>query len=440
MKYIKIENLGEIEINAFKLIGASTKRDDNTKIGFFGSGLKYTMAFLLNKGIPFHIFSGETPVRLTTRPVEYRGKSFNIILINGEETSMTTEMGPNWETWFALREIYCNAMDEGAYDMSIVDDLDVKAGWTQFYIEINADFQKILDKWEFYFASGRRDILFEDSKPDGDYRLFRGSSRDSLGLVVYRKGIQCYHDNGSPCLFHYDLPWVVINESRTIQNRYEFERTLVNFFYRDASPKIVKMLVDNIAMREIAEFELSLPWNAWSSITIANTSAWLDAIGDRYIVRWELGGWFEEEIKEAPGKFVLLPTTLVEHLISQFGDQIKVMGETINGMAFKKVERTSKHDFLLKEVENFFKECGYTVEYPIEIVEFDRSRILGQAKDGKIYLANKLFDSGRRTIARTIIEETEHLKTGYNDESRSFQDHLLNLYLKEMEEKNAFFL
>jgi DNA polymerase elongation subunit (family B) len=34
-KYILIQNDGEIEANSFELIGASTKRNDNTKIGFF---------------------------------------------------------------------------------------------------------------------------------------------------------------------------------------------------------------------------------------------------------------------------------------------------------------------------------------------------------------------------------------------------------------------
>ena len=40
MKYLKISNKGEIDPNAFRLRGASTKRNDEMKIGFFGIGLK----------------------------------------------------------------------------------------------------------------------------------------------------------------------------------------------------------------------------------------------------------------------------------------------------------------------------------------------------------------------------------------------------------------
>ena len=53
MKYLKIVNKGEIYEKAFTLIGASTKRGDDSKIGFFGSGLKYAMAVLLRNEIHF---------------------------------------------------------------------------------------------------------------------------------------------------------------------------------------------------------------------------------------------------------------------------------------------------------------------------------------------------------------------------------------------------
>ena len=51
MKIIKITSKGEIDERAFSLLGASSKRDDNTKIGMFGSGLKYSLAYLLRKEI-----------------------------------------------------------------------------------------------------------------------------------------------------------------------------------------------------------------------------------------------------------------------------------------------------------------------------------------------------------------------------------------------------
>ena len=56
-KFIKIESKGNIDPQAFVLLGASTKRDDESKIGFFGSGLKYSIAYLLRNNIEFKVFS-----------------------------------------------------------------------------------------------------------------------------------------------------------------------------------------------------------------------------------------------------------------------------------------------------------------------------------------------------------------------------------------------
>lgn len=35
-------------------------------------------------------------------------------------------------------------------------------------------------------------------------------------------------------------------------------------------------------------------------------------------------------------------------------------------------------------------------------------------------------------IAKILIEENEHIKTGFSDESRDFQNHLFDLYFDEM--------
>lgn len=103
-KWLLIENRGEMDVNALILMGGSTKRGDSTKIGHFGSGNKYSIALLMKKGIQFKIFSGKTEFVLTTEKVEFRDKSFDKILVNGKETSLTTDMGPQWDTWMVVRE------------------------------------------------------------------------------------------------------------------------------------------------------------------------------------------------------------------------------------------------------------------------------------------------------------------------------------------------
>jgi hypothetical protein len=94
--WLLIENKGEIDLNALILMGGSTKREDGTKVGFFGSGNKYAIALMLRKGIKFRMFSGNNEIIINTKHVPFRDKSFQQILINGQETSLTTDMGPQW--------------------------------------------------------------------------------------------------------------------------------------------------------------------------------------------------------------------------------------------------------------------------------------------------------------------------------------------------------
>ena len=99
MKYLLIENKGEISPDALTLMGGTTKRNDSSKIGHFGSGNKYSIATLLKNNIPFYIFSGLDPITIKTQQVDFRGTTLEKIYVNGKETSLTTSMGPDWELW-----------------------------------------------------------------------------------------------------------------------------------------------------------------------------------------------------------------------------------------------------------------------------------------------------------------------------------------------------
>ena len=109
-------------------------------------------------------------------------------------------------------------------------------------------------------------------------------------------------------------------------------------------------------------------------------------------------------------------------------------------LVYKSVEATKKIEFLLKESLSFLEETEYSIDNEIEIVDFERTEILGLAESGKILLASKLFDLGKKEIVRTIIEEQEHLRTGLKDCTRSFQNHLFNMVVSEMENKTGHFL
>jgi hypothetical protein len=113
MKYLKIQNDGLLDIRLVALMGGTTKSNDKYKIGQFGTGLKYTLAYLFRSNLDFKIFVGTEEIKLHIEKEVIRDEDFEIICINGNRTSITTRMGEDWEAWMIIRELWCNALDEG---------------------------------------------------------------------------------------------------------------------------------------------------------------------------------------------------------------------------------------------------------------------------------------------------------------------------------------
>lgn len=425
MRYLKITNNGEIDTKAFELIGASTKVGDTSKIGMFGSGLNYSLAFLIKNNIDFKIYSGEKEIKITTEVTEFRGKAFERIIINGKETSFTTDMGLKWKPWFVIREIYSNAIDEGGETMEETSDIVPEKGKTTYFIQVNESMQEVLDNWELYFTEKRKDLLYEANKDDlfPGIKVFTGG-RD---FVVYRKGIRVLYKKDEQCCFHYDIPDVDINESRLIDNEYGLGLQIVDFWYRQASSDLIKELHKKINNT----FEGRLDWEGYGYKLSDN---WDKALENRFVVEKEFEGHYGEmSIANNP---IVLPQQLAKSVISKYGLEKHVAGKE-GGKGIKKLEASSKEKFMLKKVEEFCKECEYETKYPINIVQFTKKGILGLASEGEIYLAREAFDSFELLI-KTVIEENEHLETGFDDNSRPFQDHFINMFFQEKLKRFAY--
>lgn len=435
MKFIKILSKGEIDERAFSLIGASTKKNDDTKIGFFGSGLKYSLAFLLKNQIPFKVFAGYKEIKFGVIDETFRNTIFKKITINGEPTSLTTDMGGNqWGHWSIIRELFSNALDEGDAKITIVSKDDIESlkpveDFTVFYIQIDDNFKEVIDNWNLYFSEKRSDLLYSDEKGN---KIFSGGER----TLVYRKSIRCFHSDAK-ALFHYDLTWVKINESRVISNDWDYRYGLVKFLRPISSPEIVHRIIYNI--NGFSEKNLDWSWHG----DIKFSDVWADIIGDKYLIPYENAGFWEEEIKDLKGKHIILPNLLIESLKLCFGDKIRVIGDDITSSGKgdrKEYELNKRENYLLEQAIDFLKQSEYEIKYPIKVVKFVRNDVLGLAQDETIFVSDKCFSMGTREIINTIIEENEHLKTGFGDETRALQTHLINMVITGFEEKLGRYL
>ena len=70
---------------------------------------------------------------------------------------------------------------------------------------------------------------------------------------------------------------------------------------------------------------------------------------------------------------------------------------------------------------------GLIVSAPILISEGLSSTCLGLTKAGKIYLSEALFSNGQIIVTGTILEEHLHISNGFQDMTRNFQNHLINM-------------
>lgn len=438
-KYILIQNDGEIEQNAFELIGASTKRDDDTKIGFFGSGLKYSIAFMMRKNIDFRIFSGNKELVFGIEKDTLGNQEFERITINGKQTSYTTTMGPTWEKhWFVLREIYCNALDEGTCQMvkstEIVNSCE---GKTRIYIELVPILEEVVSNWDSYFSEDRTP-LFSLSGIYTSYMSTKGSYgnlsvfRKTFG-IVYRKGINVYENK--ELLFDYDFDNVDVNEDRTIKHSGALQYPICEIMYSFPSKDYIARVLNNTDSYEFKSLsngnqcKVSRDWIAFSS--------------ENLLVIYEQSGKYTDIIKSTNKETYLIPYSFGSCLIEAI-PEIKILGisKMSDGIPLDEQEETPKIKFLLKSVKEDLAQMNYFVNYNISICTFAIDSILGHAdiKNQHIYLSVKLFDLGKREIALTLMEENEHIISGFKDKTRNFQSHLFTRWLSFMENSNGLFL
>lgn len=446
-KYILIQNDGEIETNSFELIGASTKRGDKGKIGFFGSGLKYSIAYMMRNSIDFKIFSGENEMVFTTIDETLKDQVFQRICINGKPTSYTVTMGATWtEDWFVLREIYCNAIDEGT--CQLVRETEIvqpAAGKTRIYVELTEKLNALQLEWDSYFTEDR-EPLFVANKIYTCYLSSEGGVTEQKVKVLqktkgvlFRRGIRVSHHD--KMLYDYDVDFVDINEDRTAKSPNAMTFVFCDLFAQFINEDWVKNVLRS---GKVEKSDVS--WE-YDSIDTESRSAysteWIRFSNENLLVVEEISGKFSEEISKSKREVFLIPSRLARFMkVKLPAIVILGMGTSVDNTFMTEMEPTAKMSFLLKEVLASLSEMKYEVPYDITVVQFENPDVLGKAdvNNKKIYIGDRTFDMGRREIALTLMEETEHIKAVAMDETRRFQNHIFSQWLTALENQNGLFL
>jgi hypothetical protein len=421
MRYLKISNKGELDIRLIALMGGTTKAGNQYKIGEFGSGLKYTLAYLFRNNLDFKIFIGEKEVDINIQTEDINGDIFEIICINGHRTSITTKMGKDWEAWMIIRELWSNALDEGEAVKETTETLIGTPGHTTFYIQVTPEIRSVILNWTNYFV--------HDTVPmseNEDYAIYSGG--DSLRL--YKNGILIHEDKKLIGLFSYDIKGAQLNELREFKGyaNYEIVKALSK-----ANPKVITYFLENITD---AHYEGEMSYDMYTNFA----KTWVETIGGAKLIHQKALDIINERGADIDlAGTIVVPQNVYKFLSKQFkGVGILRTADKIN--EFFEIHSQALTD-KINEALTILEACDYSMHPDLTFVcgIFGDKRVLAQVNtDAKqIYMSERLLDRGILNLCSTIIEENEHLRTGYHDHTREFQQHFIDLFTKTLLDKNA---
>jgi hypothetical protein len=417
MKYLKIQNDGELDIRLVALMGGTTKSNDKYKIGQFGTGLKYTLAFLFRNNLDFKIFVGENEVKVHAEKEEIRGEVFEIICINGHRTSITTKMGEDWEAWMIVRELWCNALDEGG---AIKEETEMMSGSidkTTFFIQIDRQINDVIKHWNKYFIHGQESVWQDET-----YKLYPAGDH----LTLYKKGVLIHESHNYKSVFSYDIGDATINELREFKGSVSHE---IFKAIRNASEKAVEYYLENVKEDHFEGNEMDYDWySSWGE-------NWRKVIGTGKLIHKKA---LDEVIARGANpdlsNLIIIPKNLFAALTKQF-EGIGALRIASKGGDFYE-SYNEEIEAKIKQGITILEHCGYPMhpELKFSYGFFEDKRTQAEIKmdEKRILVSNALVQQPLIVIVAMLIEENEHFNTGLTDKTREFQQHFINLYTRQL--------
>lgn len=374
-------NAGLIPLEAITTMGINAKEGENP-IGFFGTGLKYAIASLLRTGQGVSIWRGLERYDFAPEGATIRGKEFEFIVMRGPEgeqrLGFTTHLGATWEMWQVFRELFSNCLDEGG-DL-FLSEVDPAEDHTCIQVTGEA----------FAEAARGRERYFLATEP-----LFKGTLVDihpSRSTGLYYRGVLV----GSLPMgagFTYNLKTGMdLTEDRTLKARWQADSHIAYTIENCTDRALIERILVGAGDYENA-LDLSQPGPDLAEVVLALTERMgLTAVSPTARKGAERWAQREARVKDA----VLSRREIAD----------------------------------IAEAKAFLKAIGYEITAPVTIAETLGPDVFGMAKDGKIFIAKIAITRGGNFLIGTLLEEHLHITHGFHDESRRFQDFLIDLVVK----------
>lgn len=389
---ICIRNTGEIDIKGLFLMGASTKRDDQSTIGMFGSGNKYAIATLLRKNIPFRIYSGTQEIKITKEKDVLRGQEYEIIVIDGNRTSLTTEMGPQWETWYCIREFVSNAIDEGEYSVTQVENEEPTEGETRIYIDEVGDIEEMINNITDYFCFQEEAIEIIETPKYGTVSVYPNDKEET---VFYRKGIRCNQRNTDKSYYRYDFSDIKINESRVYSLGHEPYERIAEYLLSTEDQELIKTYIKHYNVyqdfdRAMFEYAKGRPSGMWYEI-LKNEKLIPDSLAN-----------ISSLPLEDRADCISLPDNLID-VIKEYYPDIFVYGSTEYG--YIEVKPTAEQMKMVNTGISNLLQVGINIpEGSIKYGKFHRKEVIAKVIENNRIVLSIDHIKSQRFVEMTILE------------------------------------
>jgi hypothetical protein len=436
--YAKIQNNKTCPVDRFLVLGLTTSRDNDNAIGQFGSGSKHAVFTLLRAGLEVVIYPGQSEIRFKTKTKISGGHEYHQIyaIVDGEEQSMNVALDFGELDWkneidMAMRELVANAIDssDSIYDVMIsCGDYTPSPCENKTTVFVKAN-QEVKD----YIADLDNRFLQFDGNEYKEGQIITKENEDKVRF--YHKGVFVrFGDTNS--LFDYNFgDDIKIDESRNLDN-VSMASAVAGYLSKSSHHlySILKILNSNKSYYETELYSFSLERGARNNKEIWQ-AAWNRVFGPKSVIVHVSDGYIIDKARNKDYKCILIQNNSWYSALVKAGipTPMQVL-EDVSKDGHEIIHPTSLLRSNFERVWDWFLQFDMNNDKLKPNLFMFRTQIsgtkikMGYREDDGIYINEEC-----QTSLRTIFHEISHYISDAGDETREFEQFLVDFAVKVCE-------